>query len=260
MRFKIILSPGEENIIPVSYQYPLSAAVYRILEKASCEYAEFLHEIGYGKGFKMFCFSDLQLKFKLNGDRMQILSDTVSFEVSFHLPEASQNFIKGLFLSQTVDIADKKSRGRFTVQSVEALPNPFAGKKRNEVIQVVFHPASAVVAGIKNEKGNYTFLSPEDPRFAEVLLYNWKEKIRTVLEEPGEPPVLSVEVFALQKPAKSRLITVKAGTPEETKIRGWLNFEIRVTGERRFVELLWNSGAGVYNSAIGGGYLKISQS
>lgn len=249
MRLKIILKADQLNSsIPIAYQYPLSAGIYRILSKANAEYASFLHEKGYGKGFKLFCFSDLQLKFKLNGDRMDILSDTMSFEVSFHLPEAAQNFIKGLFMSQVIDIADKKSQSRFIMQSVEALPNSFAGKKDNEVIQVDFLPASAVVAGIKNEKGNYVFLSPEDPRFVQALLHNWKEKIKTTIDEPMDEKVLSFDIFSLQRPAKSRLITVKAGTPEETKIRGWLNFGIRVTGEKRFAELLWNAGAGVYNS------------
>lgn len=120
MRLKIILKPDKVgSSIPISYHYPLSATIYKILEKGDKEFALFLHEKGYGKGFKMFCFSDLQLKFRLNVDRMQILSETVSFEISFHLPEASQNFIKGLFLSQNIDIADRKSRGSFTVQSVE---------------------------------------------------------------------------------------------------------------------------------------------
>lgn len=258
MRFKVTLQPCYGKVeIPISYHYPLSATIYKILEKGDKEFALFLHERGYGKGFKMFCFSDLQLKFRLNGDRMQILSETVSFEISLYLPEASQNFIKGLFLSQNIDIADRKSRGSFTVQSVEALPNPFAGKKDNEVIQVDFQPASAVVAGLKNEMGNYTFLSPEDPRFTEVLLYNWKEKIKTVFpDEHLEETTLDIKILEHQTPPKSRLITVKAGTREETKVRGYTNFSIKALGEKKFVEVLWGCGMGLYNSAIGGGFLK----
>lgn len=178
-------------------------------------------------------------------------------EVSFHLPEAAQHFIKGLFQWQVLDLADKKSRVCCEVLSVEALPNPFTGKKDNEIMSVQLDTASACIAGIKNEKGNYNFLSPDDERFAENLLYNWREKIRAVFgEAEATESVLVLEV--MQKPhTKSRLITIKAGTPEETKVRGFVNLSLKVMGEKRFVEMLWNVGAGLYNSFSG--FLKVKK-
>lgn len=256
MRFLIKLNTNNREI-PINYQYPLSAAIYKIINNADKEYAEFLHSNGYGKGFKLFCFSDIKGKFRVEGDRLHLLNDTVSFDISFHLPEASQHFIKGLFLSQRVEIADKRSKANFVVQSVEALPNPFAGKKDNEIISVVLETSSACVAGIKNEKGNYDFLSPEDKRFAECLLYNWKEKIKSV--HPSVIPeelILSIEAVLYKDPPKSRLMTIKADTPAETKIRGWMNFGLKVTGEKRFVELILNVGVGVYNSQ-GMGFVEV---
>lgn len=258
MRFKItLLSAAEMAQIPISYQYPLSAAVYKILNKADAEFAAFLHEKGYGRGFKLFCFSDLKGKFKLNGDRLSLQNDKVEFEISFYLPEASKNFIKGLFLSQKIEIADTKSRAVFVVQSVEALTNPFSGKQDNEIIEALFETGSACVAGIKNEKSNYIFLNPEDPKFAECLLHNWKEKIKSVFpDEDMESLILNLEIILKDSPPKSRLITVKSGTPQETKVRGWLNFKIKLLGEKRFVELIYESGAGLYNATIGG-FLKL---
>lgn len=258
MNFRIVISASRVPIvIPINYQYPLSAAIYKIIHNADKQYAAFLHETGYGKGFKLFCFSDLRGKFSVEGDRLNLLGDTVSFEISFYLPEASQHFIKGLFMSQQIEIADKKSSAAFTVQRVEALANPFHVKRDNEIIDANFEMASACVVGIKNEKGNYEFLNPEDPRFAGSLLYNWKEKIKSVF--PGvdvEQQVLSLEASYFSKPPKSRLMTVKAGTPEETKIRGFTNFGLKVIGEKRFVELLWNCGVGLYN-ALGCGCVEV---
>jgi len=49
---------------------------------------------------------------------------------------------------------------------------------------------------------------------------------------------------------------VKAGTEAETKIRGWMNVDLSVTAEKRFIEILLNAGVGVYNSVIGAGYLE----
>lgn len=47
MRFRITLASERINIlIPISYQYPLSAVIYKILNNAAAEFAEFLHEKG----------------------------------------------------------------------------------------------------------------------------------------------------------------------------------------------------------------------
>ena len=250
MKFRVKLSSISESlVIPVNYQYPLSAALYRIIAKGDEEYGFFLHEKGYGKGFKLFSFSQLKVPFKIQGDRLQLLSNEVEFMVSFHIPEAMENFVKGLFQSETIDIADKKSKVRFKVKSVESVPNSLQTFKDREIISLQLNLLSPVVAGIPNEKGNYDFLSPDDPRFSESLIFNWRSKIAACYDKTlAETAILLVEVLRTKYPFKSRLITIKADKEEETKIRGWMNFRLKVTGERRFVELLVNAGVGVYNS------------
>ncbi|TZF81280.1 CRISPR-associated endoribonuclease Cas6 [Pedobacter sp. BS3] len=250
MRFKIVLSalrPGV--VIPINYQYILSSAIYRIITKGDSAYAGFLHTSGYGKGFKLFTFSQISCPFKIAGDRLQLLGDELSFQVAFHLPPAAENFVKGLFQSEHIDIADKRSKATFSVRSVESLPDPLQGYKDNVVINIQLKPLSPVVAGLQNEKGNYVFLSPDDARFADSLIYNWRNKIATCYDEAtAAAALLMMEVTPLKQPFKSRLIAIKAGTPQETKIRGWMNFGLKVTGEKRFVEILMNAGCGVYNS------------
>ncbi len=64
MRIKLTLGPVEKKcIIPINYQYPLSAAIYKILASGSLDYAEWLHQKGYlspgGKPMKLFVFSKL---------------------------------------------------------------------------------------------------------------------------------------------------------------------------------------------------------
>lgn len=252
MRFLIRLhqqAVSGHTLIPVNYSYPLSAAVYRIISKGDSAYAAFLHEEGYGKGFKLFTFSEIRCPFKIEDDRMRLLSNELYFYICFHLPRAMESFVKGLFLSESITIADQQSKAIFTVKSVESLSNPLQQHQDNELVNVLLQPLSPVVAGLQNEKGNYDFLSPEDSRFAESIVYNWRNKIATCYDEPtASAALLIIEIMPVKQPFKSRLITVKSGTPEETKIRGWRNFGLKVTGERRFVEILMNAGAGVYNS------------
>lgn len=249
MRLLIQLIATKPEIIPINYQYPLSGAIYRIIAKGDAAYASFLHETGYGKGFKLFTFSQLNVPFKIEGDRLHLTGNEASFQVSFHLPQAMENFVKGLFQSERIDIADKKSKAGFTIKSVESLANPLQQYKENEIVNITMKPLSPIVAGLHNEKGNYDFLSPDDTRFTESLIYNWRNKIATCYDEAtASSALLMIEIIPMKQPFKSRLITIKSGTPEETKIRGWMNFGLKVTAERRFVELILNSGAGVYNS------------
>jgi len=118
-----LVSTKQSAILPINYQYPLSAATYKILSKGNAGYAQFLHEEGYGKGYKFFTFSDVKGKFKRKGDRLQLLDNTLELVVCFHLPEASRTFIEGLFRSQEIVIADKKSKATFNVQSIVAMKN-----------------------------------------------------------------------------------------------------------------------------------------
>src|SRR5690554_6161131 len=106
MQFKIQLIKVQGKVIPINYPYLLSAAIYRIISKGDEEYASFLHEKGYGKGYKFFTFSDLKFKYKRENDRMLLLDPKVEFTVSFHLPEASRTFVEGLFKSENIVIAD----------------------------------------------------------------------------------------------------------------------------------------------------------
>ncbi|MEZ4968873.1 MAG: CRISPR-associated endoribonuclease Cas6 [Flavobacteriaceae bacterium] len=252
MRFRLLLASKIAGaIIPINYQYPLSAAIYRILAKADTEYATFLHEKGYAVGegfkhFKLFTFSDLRTKFKLRGDRMYLSSD-LELIVSFHLPEAAQHFVKGLFLSQNMDIADKKSKATFIVRMVEAMPDPFGQTNIDKSICVDLRPISPCVAGIKNNKGDYDFISPVDARFPLAIKHNWEQKLKA-LGMPYNEEELQVRVNLLKTAPKSRLVVIKAGTKAQTRIRGFMNFGLQLEGNKKNIEVLCNAGAGIYNA------------
>jgi len=237
------------SAIPINYQYPLSAAVYKIIAKGNDKYATFLHEEGYGRGFKFFTFSQVNVPFKIKGDRLRLIKPEMWFEMAFHIPEAMESFIRGLFQAERIDIADHRSKSSFTIKAVETLPNPLHAYKENEIVSKELRPLSPIVAGIPNQKGYDDYLKPDDPLFVENLIYNWRSKISDCYDKvSGVEALLMVEVLPMMQPFKSRLLTIKDGTPAKTKIRGWMNLGLKVTGEKRFVELLLNAGAGLYNA------------
>ncbi|MCM4154757.1 CRISPR-associated endoribonuclease Cas6 [Gramella sp. AN32] len=264
MRFKITLVPISKNpIIPINYQYPLSAVIYKVLSGADEKYASFLHEKGYQVGdglkrFKFFTFSDLRAKFKLRDkDRMHLHSNP-ELIVSFYLPEAAKHFIKGIFLNREIAIADGTSKALFLVEQVEALlplniPN-------GSIDSLHFDVLSMVVCGRKNDDGNYVFLSPEDPNWKPMVLYNWKEKCRAASLDFSETEwaIMDIETLLDKKKPASRLIVIKAGTKAQTRIKGYRDFGIRATGPSAALELLYNAGCGAYTS-LGCGFLGIKE-
>jgi CRISPR-associated endoribonuclease Cas6 len=76
-----------KKCLPFNYQYPLSAAIYKIIQRADEAYAAFLHNEGYqrqGKSFKLFTFSSIQTPFVPKGDRMILQTTVASRNVYFY--------------------------------------------------------------------------------------------------------------------------------------------------------------------------------
>lgn len=255
MRFQLVLEhiAGDKEI-PFNYQYLLTGATYGILSRADGEYASFLHEQGYpinNKTFKLFTFSDLRCSFKPNGDRMRLVSKQVSLIVSFHLPRAAETFIKGLFLEQEVPLFDRKSKAVFRISQVESMASPFVGRDSSEVAEYPFTLLSPVLVSKKDMEGKHQYLSPLDADFIPILLGNWKSKYAAIngsnnVEEVFRDSSATV-VFDHGAP-KSRLIKVRANSPEETSLKAWYNFKLKLKASNEALEVVYNCGVGSYNS------------
>ena len=252
MRFKLTLQTvHKQALLPFNYQYPLSSAIYKIIKSADKEFAAFLHNKGYGEGyksFKLFTFSDIKTSFLKNGDRMQLQNDQAELLVCFYIPEAAENFIKGLFLNQQLEIADYKSKTIFEITHLESLPS----NHNNKPIKVL-QPISPLVVGRKNDRGHYDYRSPRDEDFEDCLLHNWIEKLAATGNADEDTLLnlrqkVSVNVRLFPHPPQSRLITIKGGTDAETKIRGYTKFRLEVTAPEEMIELALGAGLGLYNA------------
>lgn len=254
--------------LPFNYQYPLSAAIYKIIERADADYAAFLHNEGYrqgGKSFKLFTFSDLRTPFKAQGDRMILTTKSASVEVCFYLPQAAENFVRGLFLNRQLEISDRSSRVTFTIEQVETMDEGLTLLRTDEngLISVLLQPLSPMVVGRKNERGHYDFLSPEDADFLFWLGHNWLEKWASVSEADNKAIAdlqekIRLLALPVKKPLQQRVIAIKAGTAAETKIRGYKNFLLEIKAPFELLELALGGGLGLYN-ALGCGCVEISR-
>lgn len=247
MRFLLKLHISKSvygNILPINYQYELSAVIYKILSSASEDYSAWLHGNGYrhdcGKVFKMFCFSRLHFeKSKLikGFDRLAILSENACCQVSF-LPEVgTEKFIMGVFLNREFDLGDKNSKVRFEVSNIEALPSP----EFNEEME--YYSMSPIVIRQLQEDGRKKFLSPTDEKYADAIEIGLKSRYEAFYDRGLD---FKIEFESLTEP-KSSLVTIKAGTPHETRVRGY-NYSFKIKAPIEIQKMIYQAGIGELSS------------
>lgn len=260
MRFKLLLTLDPlsyGNKIPVNYQYELSGWIYRTLANGDLAYSTWLHENGYlqeRKQFRLFTFSNLQIpKFRLEGDRLIVLSDHICLYLSFLPERATEEFIKGLFSSQSFVLGDRLSKMQCFVQSVELVEPPVF-----EPVMTFLTLSPMVLSG-HLENGKPTYLSPEDPQ-ADRLVYDnlcakyqafyghpytavSKEVVSTNGESEIQNTSSSTLSFKLLAPPKRKKITIKAYTPQQTFIVGY-HTRFQISLPKELMHILYETGVG----------------
>ena len=249
MQFKITLRCLDDHpVLPINYQYELSAWIYKIIQHADAAYAAFLHQHGHQTGrktFKLFSFSQLHIsKRRIEGDRLHIDSREISFTIGFYLDRTAEEFVRGLFSEQQFRLGDRISQARLQVETVEVLPMTLPTDNR----PVRIHTLSPLVIGRKKENGHDDYLTPDDPDFAPLLFLNLLEKYRAATgSEP--PPYWDTTRFGFRvvgpRP-RSKLVSIKAGTPAQTKVKGYL-FDFELDAPRELVEVGLLAGFGRMN-------------
>ncbi len=62
LELDLVNEDSKQNVLPINYQYELSAAIYKIIHQGNPKFAKWLHDGGYSNGqklFKLFSFSHL---------------------------------------------------------------------------------------------------------------------------------------------------------------------------------------------------------
>ena len=255
MRFKITLNrTGRQRMLPMDYQYYLSAWIYKVIGKADPEFSNFLHTEGYTKGyrqFKLFNYSPLNFgKPTLWKEKtlFEIHSDQLLLFVSFHLAEAAEKFIIGLFNNQQVYLGDQFNGLDLVVCQVERLPEPELKSTMN------YSTVSAVVISQKDENSKYAhYLSPADENYIDLLQQNLWNKYSSIPNITTLPEDLNFH-FKLKSESKSKLVTIKPYTPEQSKVRGFV-FDFTLTCPVEIHQLILATGIGEKNS-MGFGWLE----
>jgi CRISPR-associated endoribonuclease Cas6 len=259
MRLQLSLLPlTPQPAVPANYQYYLSSAIYHLLALASPEYATFLHEAGYQSAsserrLKMFTFSRLDIPAVRFAEGKLIAGNRNPWRLQIASPmedEFVQNFVLGLFQQQELEIRSQSTGTRFLIEQVEALAPPtFSATIRFKTLSPL------VVSTMREHKGKLQpyYYRANDPELGEAVRLNLLSKYEII---HGHPPAddslqFTIDADYLNRrggPEKvSKLITIKEGTREETRIKG---FECPFTfrGNPDLMAIAWECGVGDHNS------------
>lgn len=256
MRFKITLNrTSKQRMLPMDYQYYISAWIYKTIGKADKEFARFLHEEGYGnnpgKLYKLFCFSRLNFgKPKMWKEKklFEINRHEIDLQISFDVQDAASNFIKGLFMEQAFYLGDKFNGIDFRVAQVQSLQEPVFDQTMNYRLQTPW------VVSYKTEDSKYaSYLSPTDDLFHDLALKHITEKFKHVRGKEMHPNLL---IFAIDGQHKRSGFTLKPNTPEQTRVVGNL-FSFRLTAPVEMHQMLWSAGVSE-KSASGFGWVDLA--
>lgn len=248
MRFKIILNIEKHvfgEALPFNYQYEQSAVIYKILSRSSHEYSEWLHNNGFAcdtKQFKLFTYSRLDIpQYVIDKDRgcIRIKSNTVDWYVSFLPEETTEKFVQGLFMDQTFQLGNNKNKVQFRVQSVQVLPNPQFES------EMTFETLSPICISLRNDNGKTDYLSPSDNRSKESILFSLLNRYQAFYGKPYSGDIdFNFDLLSTPKPV---LVTYKANTESESRVRGYM-CKFRMKASSDLMKLAYECGVGMKGS------------
>ncbi|SMD44436.1 CRISPR-associated endoribonuclease Cas6 [Aquiflexum balticum DSM 16537] len=237
MRFKIRLQKeGGGWYLPINYQYELSSAIYRTIDRANSGFSKFLHDQGYlafGKKFRLFTFSRIQFQnYKIikEAGRIEHFGEKAEFEISFLVDRAAEEFIKGLFMDQVFVLGDKVSKVNYVISSIEAVSPPLFQETMH------YHCLSPIFIKRKRLDGGEDYLHPADKEYGMLMVQNLLSKsmafIKTVIGQESEKPILPDFEFKPKGKVYKNGVKIKQLTEQETMLIGYMyEFELRVLVE-----------------------------
>ncbi|MFN3134653.1 MAG: CRISPR-associated endoribonuclease Cas6 [Candidatus Kryptonium sp.] len=253
MRLEVNLISSGDNKLSLNYNHFIAGLIYRVISLHSRRFARRIHSGGFnldGKVFKMFTFSKI---FYFDGARVEgsyiIIpgNSEISFLISSPYEEFLKDFAFGLTKIDKIWIYDRKNL--YTLKSVEVIfePNIFEDDPM-EVIEVDGVFISPLVVSKVDALGRRVFLGCFDAEVPYLIRKNLFEKFIAFYKyEPEDEFDFIFKLDYIVKKPWRKLITIKAGKKEETKIPCMVA-PFKLKGTRRIIKFAWEVGLGERNS------------
>jgi CRISPR-associated endoribonuclease Cas6 len=224
---------GENNIIlPIHYNHIVQAFIYKTIDK---ELADFLHNEGYGddRKFRLFCFSNLSGKAKIESNRGNII-----FEPPVFLEVASPDskFCES-FANKILKKAIRLKSNSLEIASIKV--------DRQDVIKEditinTLSPITVYSTLKRPDDSKYTcYFQPGEDDFSRIADENLRKKYRAFTGM--EPPDGKVSFTPLLQP-RLHIVIYKGFV-----IKGYTG-KLRLKGPRELLQMAVDAGLGSKNS------------
>lgn len=243
MRFKISLNVHPEEsgaILPVSYQYELTACIHRLLTEDKVRYAKWLSANGLtsedSRRVKLYSLSNLYVpRIFVEGDRLHINVPRVQVWISFAHNEGTEEFLRSCITNRKILLGDKKSRVGMQIGDISLV----SGVEFKETME--YQSMSPVVVAGMRPNGSVEFLDPEKNVFTQFMFEGLIER----WENLNHKAWTGSRDFHLEMitPPRRKGIYVHHFTPQEQKVIGYL-LKFRVTMDPELQEFAYNLGIG----------------
>lgn len=195
MRVNITAKTRQPAEFPFNYQYALHSVIYRLIEKSSPDYSDYLHNRGFSgqtgpKRFKLFTFSKINFgsvnATKSGFNRIR----EFGFIFSTPVEPSFEHLILGLFADQTFHFNFCGKRIDCTITRVETLPDPeFTGESRFLCLSPIAVSTKREKEGGGLEQHYLDYMNPKErERFTRNIRQNLIRKYETVWGTPYPDP------------------------------------------------------------------------
>lgn len=209
MRLQLKLRHDTNSILPLNYQHFISAFIYKMLAQSAPEFTAWLHDQGFetnGKRYKLFTFGRLEPeKYQIDRQRqlLQLQTDTSFLIISFHVEDALQHFVQGLFQAQKFRLGDAFLGTDFAVEQIQILAAPAFQQSMQ------WRTLSPICVSHKTMAERYAqYLAPDHPEYGALMLGNLCRKANSLSTDPDM--VINTDFhFELIGEYRSKLIRIK---------------------------------------------------
>ena len=209
MRFKLVLSVKSESfgsVLPVSYQYELSAAVYRRIRENFELYLHWLSSNGFAPMW-----------------------------ISFLPVRGTHEFVKQLFSGETFVLGDRRSRVELEVEDIVECPAPEFGEEAE------YLALSPIVFMVARPNRSMEYVGPDYPGYADCFYRSVLGKYEKIFGRPFDGDT-GFSWSLLSEPKRKGIFMMRF-TPEESKVIGYM-YKFKLSMSPILHQIMYETGIG----------------
>jgi CRISPR-associated endoribonuclease Cas6 len=172
---------------------------------------------------------------------MVIKGENFYLDLSFYMDKAAEKFIIGVFRDQKMKVENNRFRAAFQIGQITTMPEPEFSPS------MIFKAWAPINIAQKQEGRQDQYLRPEEPDFSELLALNLADKYQNATGEAISVNEIKYELLTDPEKISSRKISIKEQSRAETQIKGYHDFEFKLTAPIEVIKCGYYSGFGRFN-------------